>query len=149
MAVSAFLQLSLTAAAAFSFSFASSHLFLLHFLPPHTDYYTPFSVLLHLFPSPVAATVTAFSLAPAFPRLSHSFLLTQLQPSQVLPFLALPCLSPSAAVAVPEQRAQPQSILNLLTLLQICPLHKSSKSVAVSKPYVTLPCTFISHQAYL
>lgn len=148
MTVSTSPQLSLTAAAAFAFSFASSHLFLLHFLPPHTNYYTPFSVL-HRFPSPVTATVTAFSLAPAFPRLSHFFLLTQLQPSQVLPFLALPCLSPWASVAVPEQRAWPQSFLNLLTLLQICPLHKKSKNMAVYKPYVTLHCTFISHQAYI
>lgn len=55
---------------------------------PNTNYYTPISILLHLFPPLITATVTAVSLASAFPRLSHSFLLTLHQLSQVFP---LPC----------------------------------------------------------
>lgn len=64
--------------------------------------------LLHFFLSPPPSLssshysyCTVFSLAPAFPRLSHCFLLTQHQASQVLPLLALPCICPPAAVAVP------------------------------------------------
>lgn len=99
------------------------------FPSPHTNYYTPISVLLHLLPSPITATVTAVSLAIAFPGCHILFSSPSISHHKSFPSHALFCICPPAAVAVPEQQAQPQNSLNLLTLLQICTLNKHSKKM--------------------
>lgn len=140
MSLSTSLQLSPSGAAVFSLSFAFSHLFLLHFLTPLTNYCTLFSVLLHLLPSPITASVSAFSLALAIPD----------------------CHNPSSFPSCNHHKSFPPSLCLASPHQQLCQgpklpeaddfmtnLYKCSKNMVVYKPFVTVHCSFISHQAHI
>lgn len=140
VSVSTSLQLSPRGAAVFPLSFAFSHLFMLHFLTALTNYYTPFSVLLHLLPSPITASVTVFSLALAFPDCHNSSSFPSFNHHKSFPPLL--CLaSPHQQLCQGPKLPEPAEFMTNL--------YKHSKNVVVYKPFVTVYGCFISHQAYI
>lgn len=104
----------------------------------HTNYYTPISVVLHPFPLPLQLLSLLSHLPLPFPGCHIPFSSTSISHHKSFPSHALFCICPPAAVA--ELQAQPQNSLNLLTLLQICPLNKYSKkmwqSIRFLWPYI-------------
>lgn len=141
MEVSTSLQLSLTAAA-FSFTFASSHLFLFHF-HHRTQIITILSQSSSIsFPLPLQLLSLLSHLPLPFPGCHILFSSPSISHHKSFPSHALFCICPPAAVAVPEQQAQPQNSLNLLTLFQICTLNKHSKkmwqSIRFLWPYIAI-----------